>query len=83
MTPAHFSAAIAHYLAAKTGCHYFLIEDRQEVVVRNVRSALHSLGLMVQYDEEQLCQPADILSQLWAWKLLPPDQIEIELATYI
>jgi hypothetical protein len=83
VTPAHFSAAINHYLAAKTACYYPLAEDRQEVVVQNVRSALCSVGLMAQYDEEQLRQPADMLSKLWAWELLPPDQIETELATYI
>lgn len=83
VNPAHFSAAINYYLAAKTACYYPLAEDRQGLVVQNVRSAFRSLGLMAQYDEPQLRQPADTLSTLWAWELLPADEIETELATYI
>jgi hypothetical protein len=83
VTPAYFSAAINHYLAAKTACYYPLAEDRQQVVVQNVRSALQCLGLVAQYDEERLREPVDTLGRLWAWEVLPPDQIETELATYI
>jgi hypothetical protein len=82
VTPAHFSAAINYYLAAKAACYYPLAEERCETVVRNLRFALQSLGLMAQYDEEQLRQPAGTIRQLWAVELLQPDEIEIELATY-
>jgi len=82
VTPAQFSAAINYYLAAKSACYYPLAEERQETVVRNLRSALQSLGLMAQYDEEQLRQPAGTIRQLWAMELLQPDEIETELATY-
>lgn len=83
VTPAHLSAAINHYLAAKTACYYPLAEDRQDIVVRNLRAALRSIGLMAQYDEQQLRQPANTLSKLWSWELLQPDQIQTELATYL
>lgn len=82
VTPAHFSAAINYYLAAKSACYYPFVEERQEKVVRNIQSSLRYLGLMAQYDEEGLRKSATTLRQLWAMELLPPDEIETVLASY-
>jgi len=83
VTPAHCSAAINYYLAAKSASYYPLAEDRRDIVTGNLRSAVQSLGRTAQYDEEKLRLPADTLGRLWAWELLPPDEVETELATYI
>jgi hypothetical protein len=82
VTPAQFSAAINYYLAAKSACYYPFAEERQEKVLRNIQASLRCLGLMAQYDEEKLRQPATALRQLWAMELLPPDEIETALASY-
>lgn len=82
VTPSQFSAAINYYLAAKSACYYPFTEEREEMVLRNIRSALRSLGLMAQYNEEKLREPANRIRQLWAMELLPPDEIEVALATY-
>ncbi len=82
VTPAEFSAAINYYLAAKSASYYPLAEERQETVVRNLQSALRYLGLMAQYDEERLRDPATIIRQLWAMELLSPEEVETALATY-
>jgi hypothetical protein len=37
---------------------------------------------MAQYDEERLRKPATTLRQLWTMELLPPDEIEMALASY-
>ena len=80
--PAHLSAGINYYLAAKAASYYPLAENRQEVVTRNVESALKSVGVMAQYDEDSLRQPADAIKQLWARELLPPTESETALATH-
>jgi hypothetical protein len=82
VTPAQFSAAINYYLAAKSACYYPFAEERQEKVLRNIQSSLRCLGLMAQYDEEKLRQPATTLRHLWAMELLSPDEIETVLASY-
>lgn len=79
VNPAHFSAAINYYLAAKSACYYPLAEEREETVVQNLKSALRSLGLVAQYDEEKLRQPTDIIGRLWATELLPHDEVETVL----
>ncbi len=82
VTQAQFSAAINYYLAAKSACYYPFAEERQEKVLRNIQSSLRCLGLMAQYDEEKLRQPATTLRHLWAMELLSPDEIETVLASY-
>lgn len=82
VTPPQFSAAINYYLAAKSACYYPFVEERQEKVLRNIQASLRCLGLMAQYDEDELRQPATTLRQLWAMELLPPDEIETALASY-
>jgi hypothetical protein len=82
VTPAQFSAAINYYLAAKSACYYPFAEERQEKVLCNIQASLRCLGLMAQYDEERLRKPATTLRQLWAMELLPPDEIDIALASY-
>lgn len=82
VTPALFSAAINYYLAAKSAAYYPLIEERQEKVLRNIQASLKSLGLMAQYDEEKLRTPANTIRQLWTMELLPPNEIEMVLASY-
>ncbi len=83
VAPAKFSAAINYYLAAKSACYYPLMQDRQEIVVNNLKQALRSLGLVAQYDEEQLREPISTIQKLWAMELMPPDEIEMALGTYI
>ena len=80
--PSQFSAAINYYLAAKSACYYPFAEERQETVQSNVMSALRSLGLMAQYDEDSLRQPANTIRQLWTMELLPPEETEAILATH-
>ena len=82
VTPAQLSAAINYYLAAKSACYYPFAEERQEKVTQNLQAAARSLGLVAQYDEEKLREPVTMLRQLWAAELLPPDEIEIALASY-
>ncbi len=82
VTPSLFSAAINYHLAAKSACYYPLAEERQERVISNTRAAVRSLGLMAQYDEERLRQPSSTIRQLWTMELLPPEEIEVALATY-
>ncbi len=82
VTPAQFSAAINYYLAAKSACIYPLGEERQETVVQSLQSALRSLGLVAQYDEKKLREPATRIRQLWTMEILSPDEIETALATY-
>jgi hypothetical protein len=81
-TPAQFSAAINYYLAAKSACYYPFVEERREKVMQNLQAALRSLGLMAQYDEEKLRQPATAIRELWARELLLPDETETALANY-
>jgi hypothetical protein len=38
---------------------------------------------MAQYDEAQLRERTNTLGKLWAWELLPPDEVQVEVATYI
>lgn len=83
VTPAHFSAAINFYLAAKTACFYPLVEDRRNTVIENLKSALQQLGLVAQYDEGNLRQPIDSIKLLWAMELVQPEDLERELNTYI
>lgn len=83
VTPAHFSAAINYYLAAKIACYYPLAEHRYDVVIQNLKSALQQLGLVAQYDEEKLRLPTDNIKRLWAMELVSPDDIENEIDTYI
>lgn len=83
IAPAKFSAALNYYLAAKSACYYPLMQDRQEVVVNNLKQALRSLGLVAQYDEENLREPISTIQKLWVKELMPPDEIEIALGTYL
>lgn len=82
VTPSQFSASLNYYLAAKSACYYPFTEERNEIVIRNIQAAVRSLGMMAQYDEMQLRQPANTLRQLWTMELLPPDEVETALATY-
>ncbi len=80
--PAQFSAAINYYLAAKSACYYPFAEQRRESVTRNIQTAMQSLGRMAQYDEAKLRPPANSIRQLWTMELLPPDEIEMALASW-
>ena len=82
VTPPQFSAAINYYLAAKSACYYPFAEERQEKVLKNIQASLRSLGLMAQYDEEELRPIVSTIRQLWTAELLPPDEIDTALATY-
>ena len=73
VTPAHFSAAINYYLAAKSACNYPFNEEKEDTVSCNVQSALRSLELVAQYDEEKLRTPVTTIGKLWMMELLPPD----------
>lgn len=83
VAPAHFSAAINYYLAAKTACYYPLAEHRYDVVIQNLKSALQQLGLVAQYNEEKLRLPTDNIKRLWAMELVSPNDFEKEIDTYI
>ncbi len=80
--PAQFSAAINYYLAAKSACYYPFAEQRRQSVTRNIQKAMQSLGRMAQYDEAKLRPPSNIIRQLWTMELLPPDEIEMALASW-
>jgi hypothetical protein len=82
VTSPRFSSAINYYLAAKSAGYYPLAEGRRESVVRNVRDSVSALGLMAQYDEENLRVPANTLKDLWALELLPANEIAVALASY-
>ncbi len=72
--PAQFSAAINYYLAARAASMYPFGPKREEATRDNLQNARRSLGLMAQYDEASLRQPATTLQQLWTYELLSPEE---------
>ncbi|MAT98220.1 MAG: hypothetical protein CL608_13830 [Anaerolineaceae bacterium] len=72
VNPAQFSAALNYYLAAKTACYYPFLKERQSLVETNLAAAQRALGMVAQYDEENLRQPIESLRQLWDYELLAP-----------
>ena len=80
-TPPHFSSTINYYLAAKAACSYPFANERRETVLFNLKQALDALGLVAQYDEDNLRQPITVVKHLWTNELVLPDELETELGT--
>ncbi len=77
--PAHFSAAINYYLAAKAASYCPFVEEQRDKVIRNAQEALRLLGLVAQYDENELRQPASKIRELWEHELYSPAELAMLL----
>lgn len=82
-TPHFFSSAINYYLAACALASYPLVDNGRQRALDLLQQSFEALNLVVDYDEEQLRPPVDMLKKIWVQELFFPEEIETEMASYV